>query len=155
MTVIAALKQLMCPPSDLPCDVVMLGRVFDKINEPYRNQLEIDMQSQVATPVSSSSLSTSSSVAGMGRPNVVVDQTDLYTRILSPLTESKAPGEEQDRFIIAIVNEYIRSLVQFHIPVQHFIYEVLIEALARLGQFYQLHQLFQYHAVADSKPLVY
>lgn len=152
MTVVAALKQLMCPPSDVPCDVVMLGRVFDKINEPYRNQLEIDMQTQAA-PVSSSSLSTSSLVA-TGRPNVVVDQTDIYTRILSPLTESKAPGEEQDRFIIAVVNEYIRSLVQFHIPIQHFIYEVLIEALARLGQFYQLHQLFQYHAVADSKPLV-
>jgi hypothetical protein len=61
---------------------------------------------------------------------------------------------ERDRLIVSVVNEYIRSLVQFHIPVQHFIYEMLIEAFVRLGQFYQLHQLFQYHAVADSKPLV-
>nr|CAG4641510.1 EOG090X028B [Eurycercus lamellatus] len=151
--VTTALSRLMNPPP--PCDVVMLGRVLDKLNEAYRNQLDIDVQSQIATPVFTSQQLLQSSAVSR-RPNVVMDQTDIYSRILSPLTlenSRSSRSEEQDRFVVCVVNEYIRSLVQYHIPVQHFIYEVLIEALARLGQFYQLHQLFQYHAVADSKPL--
>nr|CAG4646085.1 EOG090X028B [Macrothrix elegans] len=152
-TVIAALTRLMSPYRGMGCDVAVLGLVFDKLNDAYRAQLDIDVQSHIAMPASSSlPLIPSSSLANR-KPSVVIDQTDLYSRVLSPLTEDKSPGEEQDRFIVAVVNEYIRSLVQYHIPVQHFIYEVLIESFARLGQFYQLHQLFQYHAVADSKPL--
>lgn len=80
-------------------------------------------------------------------------QNDFYTRVLSHLTEGTG-RPERDRLMVAVVNEYIRSLVQFHIIVQHPIYEILIEGLVRLGQFYQLHQLFQYHAITDSKPLV-
>ena len=60
---------------------------------------------------------------------------------------------ERDAGIIAILNEDIRPLVQFHIATQHFIYEMITDALVRSKQFYQRHQLFQYHAVADSKPL--
>lgn len=151
-TVMAALARLMCSSHSLGADVPVLGRVFDKLNEAYRNQLDIEIQSQIAMPASGAFQLTSGSTSR--RPNVVIDQTDLYSRILSPMTEEKPLGEGTDRFIVAVVNEYIRSLVQYHVPVQHFIYEVLIEAYARLGLFYQLHQLFQYHAVADSKPLV-
>lgn len=150
-TVMAALSRLMCSTQPYGADVPVLGKVFDKLNEAYRSQLDIEIQSQIAMPAGTFQLTTGS---GSRRPNVVIDQTDLYSRILSPMTENKPSGEKHDSFIIAVVNEYIRSLVQYHIPVQHFIYEVLIEAFARLGQFYQLHQLFQYHAVADSKPLV-
>ena len=150
-TVMALLSRLMCYSHSLGADVPVLGRVFDKLNEAYRNHLDIEIQSQIAMPAGAYQLSTGSTSR---RPNVVIDQTDVYSRILSPMTENKPMDETHDRFIVAVVNEYIRSLVQYHIPVQHFIYEVLIEAFARLGQFYQLHQLFQYHAVADSKPLV-
>lgn len=166
--VMAALSRLMSPTtqgSRPACDVAVLGRVFDKLNECYRNHLDVELQSQIAMPASGSPLPTqySSSSAVLRRPNVVVDQSDMYASILSPLVEhsrsryctsSSQPDIEVDRFVVAVVNEYIRSLVQHHIPVQHFVYEVLIETLVRLGQFYQLHQLFQYHAVADSKPLV-
>nr|CAG4646864.1 EOG090X028B [Megafenestra aurita] len=150
-TVMAALSRLMCSSHSLGADVPVLGRIFDKLNEAYRNQLDIEIQSQIAMPASGTFQLAASSTSR--RPNVVIDQTDLYSRILSPMTEDNPLAEGTDRFIVAVVNEYIRSLVQYHVPVQHFIYEVLIEAYARLGQFYQLHQLFQYHAVADSKPL--
>lgn len=150
-TVMAVLSRLMSFPHLLAVDLAVLGRVFDKLNEAYRNQLDIEIQSQIAMPAGAFQLATGSTSR---RPNVVIDQTNVYSRILSPMTENKPASEACDRFIVAIVNEYIRSLVQYHIPVQHFIYEILIEAFARMGQFYQLHQLFQYHAVADSKPLV-
>lgn len=152
-TAMAVLSRLMYSSSQpLGADMPTLGRIFDKLNEAYRNQLDVEIQSQIAMPASASFQLTSGAVAR--RPNIVIDQTDIYSRILCPMSEDKPLGSSTDRFIVAVVNEYIRSLVQYHVPVQHFVYEVLIEALARLGQFYQLHQLFQYHAVADSKPLV-
>lgn len=49
--------------------------------------------------------------------------------------------------------EYIRSLADLQIPAQHFLYELLINCLVLTDSYYQLHQLLQYHGVADSKPL--
>jgi hypothetical protein len=55
---------------------------------------------------------------------------------------------------VIFLTEYIRSLSQFQIPVQHYIYELVIHAMVRQKEFYQLHQFLQYHVVSDSKPLV-
>merc|ERR1712141_468416 len=55
--------------------------------------------------------------------------------------------------VIAIVIEYLRSLEERQIPAQHFLHELLINLLVQSGQFYQLHQLLQYHIISDSKPL--
>jgi len=151
-TVLMALKKLLSPSNPNDCDVVTLGRVFDQLNECYRQQLDIEMQSQIAMPANM----PSSTATVLIQPNVVIDQKDLFTYVLTQFVGYDDPckDDERDRFIVAIVNEYVRSLVQYHIPVQHFIYEMLIEAFVRLRQLYQLHQFFQYHAVADSKPLV-
>ena len=153
-TVLIALKKFVLL-SQNSCDVVILGRIFDQLNECYRQQLDIEMQSQIAMPASALQ---SRVVTVLVHPNVVVDQKDLFIYVLSPLTvdhhTTKSKDDALDRFILAVINEYVRSLVQYHIPVQHFIYEMLIEAFVRLRQLYQLHQFFQYHAVADSKPLV-
>lgn len=154
-TVLSALRKLVSPEG-LLCDIAVLGSIFDKLNESYRNLLDIEIQSQIAMPATRSMETRPAAV--LNRPTVVVDQTDLYARVLSDLVENRPPNDQHqtvhDRLIVTVVNEYIRSLVQYHIPVQHFIYEMLIEAFVRLGQFYQLHQLFLYHAVSDSKPLV-
>ena len=151
-TVLMALKKLVHPSSQDCCDVVTMGRVFDQLNECYRQQLDIEMQSQIAMPASMQS----PVVAVLVQPNVVINQKDLFTHVFAQFISCDDPckDDERDRFIVATVNEYLRSLVQYHIPVQHFIYEMLIEAFVRLRQLYQLHQFFQYHAVADSKPLV-
>ena len=50
--------------------------------------------------------------------------------------------------------EYTRSLGAVGVTVQHFLYQLVINALVRTRHFYQLHQLLQYHVLADSKPLV-
>lgn len=46
--------------------------------------------------------------------------------------------------------EYLRSLNQFHLPVNHYIYELVINLLVSNQRFYQLHQFLQYHVVRDS-----
>lgn len=88
--------------------------------------------------------------AGVAVPKavVVLDQSDMYTGVFSPLVDGGG------RLLVAVLVEYIRSLADCRIPVQHFLYELLINAMVGRGEFFQLHQLLQYHVVADSKPLV-
>nr|CAG4643772.1 EOG090X028B [Lepidurus arcticus] len=158
----------------------LLGQVFDKTNETYRNYLEIEMQSQMATPVSGSSCCLKLMTT---KPPVVIEQSDVYTHVFCPSAEGFINGQKPGhstfkpaedtaeislspdfqvgeklnsrncKWFLAVLSEYIRSLVQWRVPVQHFLYEMLIEACVKLGQFYQLHQMLQYHAICDSKPL--
>lgn len=81
------------------------------------------------------------------RAAVVLDQSDMYSGVFSPLVGGEAR-------LVAVLVEYIRSLGDCRIPVQHFLYELLINAMVRRRAFFQLHQLLQYHVVSDSKPLV-
>nr|CAG4651640.1 EOG090X028B [Triops cancriformis] len=127
----------------------LLAQVFDKINETYRNYLEIEMQSQMATPVSGSSCLKSM----ITRPAVVIEQTDVYTHVFSDSQMGDQLNSRNCKWFLAVLSEYIRSLIQWRVPVQHFLYEMLIEACVKLGHFYQLHQMLQYHAISDSKPL--
>ena len=78
---------------------------------------------------------------------VIVTQSDMYTHVFLPLEEEKGLD---NKFIIAVLTEYIRSLNYYHIQVEPFIYELLINFLVRNNRFYQLHQLLQYHVVSDS-----
>ncbi|ETE68088.1 putative protein C18orf8 [Ophiophagus hannah] len=84
------------------------------------------------------------------RTQAVIDQSDMYTHVLSIFTEKK---EAPHKFTIAVVMEYIRSLNQFQIAVQHFLYELVIKTLVQHNLFYMLHQFLQYHVLSDSKPL--
>jgi len=54
------------------------------------------------------------------------------------------------KFVVAVLIDYIRSLSFVQIPVQHYIYELVIELLVRNKRFYQLHQFLQYHVIGDS-----
>ena len=47
----------------------------------------------------------------------------------------------------------MQSLEERQIPAQHSLHELLINFLVLSGQYYQLHQLLQYHIISDSKPL--
>lgn len=53
------------------------------------------------------------------------------------------------RFVIAVLTEYLRSLHFHHIAVEPYLNELLINLLVRNKQFYQLHQLLQYHVIGD------
>ncbi|CAB1341084.1 unnamed protein product [Coregonus sp. 'balchen'] len=84
------------------------------------------------------------------RTQAVIDQSDMYTHVLSSFTEKK---DISHKFIIAVLMEYIRSLNQVQITVQHYLYELVIKTLVHHSLFYMLHQFLQYHVLSDSKPL--
>eukprot|EP00063_Salmo_salar_P061945 XP_014036780.1 PREDICTED: uncharacterized protein C18orf8-like isoform X4 [Salmo salar] len=84
------------------------------------------------------------------RTRAVIDQSDMYTHVLSSFSEKK---DTSHKFIIAVLMEYIRSLNQVQITVQHYLYELVIKMLVQHNLFYMLHQFLQYHVLSDSKPL--
>ncbi|XP_069952653.1 regulator of MON1-CCZ1 complex isoform X2 [Cherax quadricarinatus] len=142
-----------------------LGQIFDKINIAYRQHLNTVLQSQMGESVSAPMVSTSVPE----RRGVVIEQADMYSSVLAPLMEEAEKEEARQkenpshkggceknvspRIVVGVVIEYTRSLGAVGVTVQHFLYELVINALVRAHQFYQLHQLLQYHVLADSKPL--
>jgi len=62
--------------------------------------------------------------------------------------------DDDKKFTVSILVEYIRSLTDNKITIEHFLYELLINCLVINKMYYQLHQMVQYHIVIDSKPLV-
>jgi len=84
---------------------------------------------------------------------VVIDQSDMYTNVFSRFADGRTDVAGGGKFVVWVLLEYIRSLTDFHIPVQHYLHELVINALVQHKAYYQLHQLLQYHVVSDSKPL--
>ena len=153
-------------------DLGSIGQSFDKINREYRLYIDQQLAPNLALPAggvfstsTASPINISKSESAMSLATslcqapskVVLDQSDIYTNILSPLLEMAACDQGSRSMsikrVIAIVIEYLRSLSERQIPAQHFLYEILINLLVRSGQWYQLHQLLQYHVIADTKPL--
>ncbi|XP_047468988.1 regulator of MON1-CCZ1 complex-like isoform X5 [Penaeus chinensis] len=140
-----------------------LAQIFDKINAAYRQHLNSILQSQMGESVSA----PASSAVAPEIKGVVIEQADIYSSVLAPLMEEAEKGETRlkeggegtsppsvsSKLVVGVVIEYIRSLGAVGVTVQHFLYELVINALVRSRQFYQLHQLLQYHVLADSKPL--
>ena len=78
-----------------------------------------------------------------------VTQEDLYLIIFAKL-DSLEPRLDH-KFTVAVLVEYLRSLNQYDIAVQHYLYELVIDLLVEHNRYYQLHQFLQYHVVKDSK----
>ncbi|XP_024248378.1 regulator of MON1-CCZ1 complex isoform X2 [Oncorhynchus tshawytscha] len=126
----------------------VVATVFDKLNQVYKEYLEAEQTYTVATESGPSRGS-----AARERPvrrQAVIDQSDMYTHVLSSFSEKK---DTSHKFIIAVLMEYIRSLNQVQITVQHYLYELVIKMLVQHNLFYMLHQFLQYHVLSDSKPL--
>ncbi|XP_056290628.1 regulator of MON1-CCZ1 complex [Pseudoliparis swirei] len=126
----------------------VVATVFDKLNQVYKEYLEAE-QSYTAAVESGPSRGSAAQKRPI-RTQAVVDQSDMYTHVLSPFTERKGVCH---KLVIAVLMEYIRSLNQFQITVQHYLYELVIKTLVTHGRFYMLHQFLQYHVLSDSKPL--
>lgn len=126
----------------------VIATVFDKLNCEYKKYLDADNSYTMA--IESSQGKSSAILKRPERGQAVVDQSDMYTHVLSVFTDLKEPPH---KFIIAVLMEYIRSLNQFQIPVQHYLYELVIKTLVHHNLFYMLHQFLQYHVLTDSKPL--
>ncbi|KAG5851249.1 hypothetical protein ANANG_G00091060 [Anguilla anguilla] len=126
----------------------VVATVFDKLNLVYKDYLEAEQSYTMA-------VESGPSRGGIThrrpvRTQAVIDQSDMYTHVLSVFTERK---DVSHRFVIAVLMEYIRSLNQFQITVQHYLYELVIKTLVHHNLFYMLHQFLQYHVLSDSKPL--
>ena len=131
----------------------------------YRAFLDTQMQTNLALSASMSSFEVFGSVNSqlpsgiICKDNkgtvskVILDEADLYSNLFCPLLEALGNSRANLKRIIAFILEYIRSLEEEQIPVQHFLNELLINLLVQNGSWYQLHQLLQYHVIADSKPL--
>lgn len=134
------------------CNLEEIGNMFDHLNAVYRNYLEVKMQSQIGLPVSSPEPTQSEQDA---TTKIIIDQSDMYTNVLSKLADhmNDTSSKRYKKFIVWVLLEYIRSLTDFRIPVQHYLHELIINSLVLNKAYYQLHQLLQYYTVSDSKPL--
>ncbi|KAI1889401.1 hypothetical protein AGOR_G00179480 [Albula goreensis] len=126
----------------------VVATVFDKLNQVYKEYLEAEQSYTFA--VESGPSRGSAAQKRPVRTQAVIDQSDMYTHVLSAFTERK---DASHKFIIAVLMEYIRSLNQYQITVQHYLYELVIKTLVQHNLFYMLHQFLQYHVLSDSKPL--
>lgn len=77
----------------------------------------------------------------------------MHNIILYPLLEDEKWWTENSKYTISIIIEYFRSLNCQFIPIEHFLYKLLVNALIKANRLYQLHQYLQYHVFSDSKPL--
>ncbi|MBN3284617.1 RMC1 protein, partial [Polyodon spathula] len=126
----------------------VIATVFDKLNQVYKEYLEVEQSYTMAVETGQSRGNPAQKRPV--RTQAVIDQSDMYTHVLSVFTEKK---DVSHKFIIAVLMEYIRSLNQFQITVQHYLYELVIKTLVHHNLFYMLHQFLQYHVLSDSKPL--
>uniref|UniRef100_A0A7N4P142 Regulator of MON1-CCZ1 n=1 Tax=Sarcophilus harrisii TaxID=9305 RepID=A0A7N4P142_SARHA len=100
----------------------VIATVFDKLNHEYKKYLEAE---QNYTMVVETGQSRSNPLLKRPvRTQAVIDQSDMYTHVLSVFTEKK-----------------------------HYLHELVIKTLVQHNLFYMLHQFLQYHVLSDSKPL--
>ncbi|XP_069778712.1 regulator of MON1-CCZ1 complex isoform X2 [Narcine bancroftii] len=146
MVILSVCSEMLCAPErgSLP----VIATVFDKLNQVYKDYLEADQNYTLA--MESGASRSSSTQKRPVRTQAVIDQSDMYTHVLSMFTEKK---DLPHKFISAVLMEYIRSVNQFQITVQHYLYELVIKTLVQHSLFYMLHQFLQYHVLSDSKPL--
>uniref|UniRef100_A0A3B4ABM7 Uncharacterized protein n=1 Tax=Periophthalmus magnuspinnatus TaxID=409849 RepID=A0A3B4ABM7_9GOBI len=126
----------------------VVATVFDKLNQVYKEYLEAEQSYSQA--MESGARGGNAAQKRPIRTQAVIDQSDMYTHVLSAFTEKK---DVCHKFTIAVLMEYIRSLNQCQITVQHYLYELVIKTLVQHELFYMLHQFLQYHVLSDSKPL--
>ncbi|XP_058803853.1 regulator of MON1-CCZ1 complex [Phymastichus coffea] len=134
--------------TQMPTTLIDMPAIFDKINVVYRNHLENEIQSVIGTPIQSNVKNINSSYEN-SKYKIFLDQSDMYGHILSKFPEDTIDTQ----MIIWVLLEYIRSVSEQGIPVQHYLHELIITTLVNKQAYYQLHQLLQYHVVSDSKPL--
>jgi len=146
------LRELWETTQDKDQNLEELAVVFDKINTVYRHKLLQNVKWQLASPVTTadSQVSESSLVT-----RVVIDQSDMYTNVLSKLADyiDEVSPPRNRKLAMWVLLEYMRSLTDHQIPIQHYLHELVINSLVLNKAYYQLHQLLQYFVVSDSKPL--
>ncbi|KAM9331635.1 LOW QUALITY PROTEIN: regulator of MON1-CCZ1 complex [Pholidichthys leucotaenia] len=125
----------------------VVATVFDKLNQVYYKDYHAE-QSYAQAIESGPSRGGAAAQKRPIRTQAVIDQSDMYTHVLSAFTERKGVSH---KFVVAVLMEYIRSLNQNQIMVQHYLYELVSQTLAH--HLFYMPQFLQYHVLSDSKPL--
>jgi len=126
-------KSIQQPTFDLNNNTLAtVSFLFKKLNSIYKESLKED------TPKKD-------------QKYIVINQRDMFQFVFSAF-EFVNPNIS-DRLVIAILFDYINSLIYYEIPIQYFIYKLLISILIRNESYYQLHQFLMYHVFTDSKQL--
>ncbi len=115
-------------------NLAVIGAIFDYLNNAYK--------------INGGS---GSDLTGKKYRNAI-GQREMYTLVFAPLSDKP---DMLSSFIVATVIDYIRSLNKFQIPVEHVLFELIMNILIDNKSFYQLHQFLQYHVICDSKPLAF
>ncbi|XP_074843389.1 regulator of MON1-CCZ1 complex isoform X2 [Carettochelys insculpta] len=102
--------------------LAVIATVFDKLNHEYKKYLEAEQSYTMVVEAGQSR--SNPPLKRPVRTQAVIDQSDMYTHVLSVFTEKK-----------------------------HYLYELVIKTLVQHNLFYTLHQFLQYHVLSDSKPL--
>ncbi len=87
------------------------------------------------------------------RGHMILDQRDMYADVFTAVLEREEA--RNDRYLVAVLVEYVRSLTKHKIEVEHFLFELLIGILVKNKMFVQLQQLLQYHVIEDSLPVAF
>lgn len=127
-------------------NLTIVATIFNKLNRVYNDYLNTVNGHGALPPNSGSESNRLENTSKMP----IIDQSDVYTHVFSVFDEYK---DSNYKFVVAVIIEYLRSLGLFQIPIQHFLFELIINTLVHQNCYYQLHQFLQYHVVSDSKPL--
>eukprot|EP00743_Colponemidia_sp_Colp-15_P007893 GILK01008548.1.p1 GENE.GILK01008548.1~~GILK01008548.1.p1 ORF type:complete len:762 (-),score=127.60 GILK01008548.1:63-2297(-) len=77
----------------------------------------------------------------------VILQADVYHHVFAPLAAEQIL---EGKYLISVILEYNRSLLLQQLPPQNYIQDLLVDLLIDHKQYFQLHQLLQYHVINDS-----
>lgn len=135
-----------------PTDLEEVAQLFNRLNLVYKDKLEMEIQNHMGLPVSSSI--TVQVYKPLTNMKTILNQSDMYSNVFIKIADHAYKAtQKSSQFFVWILLEYIRSLIDCSISVQHCIYELLIDSLVINKRFHQLHQILQYHIISDSKPL--
>ncbi|KAL5236694.1 hypothetical protein ACI65C_004104 [Semiaphis heraclei] len=128
-------------------NLIEIGNVFDHLNIVYKKHLNHHIMNTSPLP------NDYMIVADSLQCKVVIEQLDIYKHVFVKLVDKLENSKADKKFTVSILVEYIRSLTDNKITIEHFLYELLINCLVINNMYFQLHQMVQYHIVIDSKPL--
>ena len=133
--IVSVISQSLIPGRQ--ASIVTIARVLDRINQAFARS---EGRTGLGTPF------------GEVPPHClsVVTQDEMYRQVFSSLEASMV---DDHKFVVSVLMEYIRSLHQYEQEVEHYLFEMVLSILVRQRAFGQLHQMLQYHVIADSKPI--
>ena len=136
--------QLLLPGRQANLGVV--AQVFDKLNNVYRDFLQVCAEKNGAAE----DIKDAYQFQTWYRGQSIIDQSNMYDHVLSKFLNFK---ETNEKFVLGVLVEYIRSLTQHQIPIEFYLQEMLTMHLVKKKKFHQLHQFLQYNVLPDSKEL--